>query len=541
MIRSSLSCHKSFQSSLRDVKQMQEKRQRPRSRRASIEEAEWSSAFSSDQLSPSTTCLCTSQEERPWRQMEARRTDKLTDFQHTRTRSTSVAGPTRKTHPATSLSTNLQSMDTSCGQARRTRPWHHHTGTKLCSTQESALACTVGLFLVMHVTMCSAFSPTCCAGRVRAPAPWIHRQEAAIQVPWLLQDATHAAKRKTSVFMNLCHSAYADGNDSNRPHLFLSGLPRGLDEDGLKRLLLPFGDVSWAKLVLDVNTGISKSNAFARFRAWDMALKALSGLDGTEVCTIGDDDGENSCSVVRVEAASDKSQAVMSERLSSKLEDMKRQIELEKREGFFEDDSPQTALTYKHPNGFGGSLAKLFYRDNHEETFSAVLSPSSNLLIPQTSIETKASLLVKSGLVRRQKRFAQRGQVFRDENKYQQHSLLSRRLVGRVGLVSSVGHSFCIVNQDIFCSRKLFPKDRALSIGDLVSVDATWRVRGQNKWVATKLELHSRSKQESAISPPRFDQPHSRAPAIGRDHFQALLECGRAEAVPYRSAGDVVN
>jgi hypothetical protein len=479
--RSSHSYRKSYQSSLREEKRMARRKLRPRSRRGSTVEAEWSSASFSDQPNPNITSLCTIQPpEIPWKVMGMRHKGGHTDFQHTRTRFTSVADPM---HEAESSVDGVLVCKSERGCA-----------LKQSSFRTFVVACVVGIMLTTQATVCSAFSPTCCAGRLRPSVAWPNPVLPSWSPKSLVEDTLlQQTKSKAAVFMNLCQSAYAEGIvERDRPHIFLRGLPAGLDEEGLKRLLMPFGEVTWAKLVLDVNTGISKCNAFARFRGWDMALKALSSLDGTEVCAIGDDDVGNSCSIVHVEAASDKSQGVMSERLCSKLEDIRRQIELEKRQEMYDDEQSQHALTFVRREDFGGSVMRLFHSENEKDSSTRITTVSSPLLLSHVTPKTEmTTTLVRAGVLRKQKKAAQKGQVYieKEEGTYQQHSLLSRRLVGRVGLVSCVGESFCIVNQDIFCPKDLLPKDKALKVGDLVSVDANWRVRGRSRWLATKLVL----------------------------------------------------
>lgn len=66
-------------------------------------------------------------------------------------------------------------------------------------------------------------------------------------------------------------------------NIFVGSLPYRLEEADLKELFEAYGEVSSVKLITDRETGRSKGFGFVEMPDDATALKAISGLNGTEV------------------------------------------------------------------------------------------------------------------------------------------------------------------------------------------------------------------------------------------------------------------
>ncbi len=64
------------------------------------------------------------------------------------------------------------------------------------------------------------------------------------------------------------------------PNLYIKGLPASINEDQLKSLFSPYGKIENYKILIDLQTGTSKGQAFVQFEQLDAAEYAISALNG---------------------------------------------------------------------------------------------------------------------------------------------------------------------------------------------------------------------------------------------------------------------
>ncbi|KAH6834760.1 glycine-rich RNA-binding protein 2 [Perilla frutescens var. hirtella] len=65
--------------------------------------------------------------------------------------------------------------------------------------------------------------------------------------------------------------------------LFVGGLSYGTNDEGLKEAFSSFGDVDFAKVITDRETGKSKGFGFVNFTSEEGANSAMSAMDGQEL------------------------------------------------------------------------------------------------------------------------------------------------------------------------------------------------------------------------------------------------------------------
>ena len=66
-------------------------------------------------------------------------------------------------------------------------------------------------------------------------------------------------------------------------NIYVSNLPFKLQDEDLKQVFTPFGDVSSAKIIRDNHTGRSRGFGFVEMPSDDAAKSAIDKLNGTEV------------------------------------------------------------------------------------------------------------------------------------------------------------------------------------------------------------------------------------------------------------------
>jgi cold-inducible RNA-binding protein len=71
-----------------------------------------------------------------------------------------------------------------------------------------------------------------------------------------------------------------EGSDMD---IYVGNLPWSCNDDDLRELFAPFGEVSSARVVLDRETGRSRGFGFVQMPSGDEAAKAIQGLDGQDL------------------------------------------------------------------------------------------------------------------------------------------------------------------------------------------------------------------------------------------------------------------
>ena len=66
-------------------------------------------------------------------------------------------------------------------------------------------------------------------------------------------------------------------------NLFVVGLPRSIDNDGLRELLEEYGSVLSSKVVRDHNSGESRGFGFVRMSNQEEGQKAINELTGVSI------------------------------------------------------------------------------------------------------------------------------------------------------------------------------------------------------------------------------------------------------------------
>jgi len=65
--------------------------------------------------------------------------------------------------------------------------------------------------------------------------------------------------------------------------IFVGGLPWATDEDGLRAAFAEYGEITYAKVVTDRDTGRSKGFGFVEFDTDQAAQDAIAGMDGQDL------------------------------------------------------------------------------------------------------------------------------------------------------------------------------------------------------------------------------------------------------------------
>ncbi len=65
--------------------------------------------------------------------------------------------------------------------------------------------------------------------------------------------------------------------------LFVGSLSWNTSEDGLRQAFEPYGEIEFARIITDRDTGRSRGFGFVTFTNRDDAVNAMSELDGTEL------------------------------------------------------------------------------------------------------------------------------------------------------------------------------------------------------------------------------------------------------------------
>lgn len=65
--------------------------------------------------------------------------------------------------------------------------------------------------------------------------------------------------------------------------LFVGSLSWNTSEDGLRQAFEPYGEIEFARIITDRDTGRSRGFGFVTFANRDDAVNAMSELDGTEL------------------------------------------------------------------------------------------------------------------------------------------------------------------------------------------------------------------------------------------------------------------
>jgi cold-inducible RNA-binding protein len=71
-----------------------------------------------------------------------------------------------------------------------------------------------------------------------------------------------------------------EGSDMD---IYVGNLPWSCNDDDLRELFTPFGEVASARVVLDRETGRSRGFGFVQMPSGDEAAKAIQGLDGQDL------------------------------------------------------------------------------------------------------------------------------------------------------------------------------------------------------------------------------------------------------------------
>lgn len=65
--------------------------------------------------------------------------------------------------------------------------------------------------------------------------------------------------------------------------LFVTRLPWSVDDQSLRDLFLPYGVLTYAKIIVDRDTNRSKGFGFVEFESAEDAQNAIAGMNDTEV------------------------------------------------------------------------------------------------------------------------------------------------------------------------------------------------------------------------------------------------------------------
>lgn len=69
----------------------------------------------------------------------------------------------------------------------------------------------------------------------------------------------------------------------DKSKLYVGGLPDSVNDDQLKELFTPFGEIVEAKVIMDRTSGQSKGFGFVTMKDEESAEKAIAGMNGKEV------------------------------------------------------------------------------------------------------------------------------------------------------------------------------------------------------------------------------------------------------------------
>ena len=71
--------------------------------------------------------------------------------------------------------------------------------------------------------------------------------------------------------------------EEQKNKLYVGNLPYSVNDDGLKELFAPSGEVTEAKVIMDKFSGRSKGFGFVTMKDDESAQKAISEIDGKEI------------------------------------------------------------------------------------------------------------------------------------------------------------------------------------------------------------------------------------------------------------------
>jgi len=144
--------------------------------------------------------------------------------------------------------------------------------------------------------------------RIRATG--LHRQRAILQPTRAVGGASTAPRA----------SAEPDqATESSRTKLLLiKGLPSSINEEYLRAIFKSYGDVAWVRMA-------TSNSGFVLFTTDAAAEVALSAMNGAEIC------GIENCTHITVDLAAGSSSELVSQRLLSRIQAVKRELRLHQR------------------------------------------------------------------------------------------------------------------------------------------------------------------------------------------------------------------
>lgn len=80
--------------------------------------------------------------------------------------------------------------------------------------------------------------------------------------------------------MSLSEGKLSEGIIGSATNIFIAGLPSDFDDTRLRALFVAYGEISSCKIMVDVDTGVSKGFGFVRYHEAQSAAKAIEAMNG---------------------------------------------------------------------------------------------------------------------------------------------------------------------------------------------------------------------------------------------------------------------
>ena len=149
-------------------------------------------------------------------------------------------------------------------------------------------------------------------------ATGLHRQSAILQ-PTRAVGGASTATRTAPLFTHFPLAEPDQATESSRTKLLLiKGLPSSINEEYLRAIFKSYGDVAWVRMA-------TSNSGFVLFTTDAAAEAALSAMNGAEIC------GTENCTHITVDLAAGSASELVSQRLLSRIQAVKRELRLHQR------------------------------------------------------------------------------------------------------------------------------------------------------------------------------------------------------------------